>query len=180
MEEEASKSYTIYFQEHELVRKTTSAVLGRFQQNRSKKICLPIGRIKLEVEFGDEYNYRTEFLMFEVVKIKSPYHVIFGWLAYARFMAWPSYVYLKLKMPGPEGTITVDGHRRIALEYEEGDTAYAESAYAAEELKFYTSNVDPADMTPLKKPTTESDSPLMFKSAEDMKHVDFTPGDSSQ
>ena len=32
----------------------------------------PIGRIKLEVAFHDEYSYRSELLTFEVVKIKSP------------------------------------------------------------------------------------------------------------
>jgi hypothetical protein len=127
------------------------------------KSAYPIGRIKLEVAFGDEYNYRTEFLTFEVVKIKSPYHALFGRPAYARFMARPCYVYLKLKMPGPKGTITVDGNRKIARECEEGVAAYAESACAAKELKFYKSNVDPADMTPLKKPTTESDPPHKFK-----------------
>jgi hypothetical protein len=52
--------------------------------------------------------------MFEVVKIKSRYHSLFGQPADARFMARPCYVYLKLKMPGPEGTIKVDGDRKIA------------------------------------------------------------------
>ena len=41
-------------------------------------------------------------------------------------------------------------------------------------------NVDPADMTPLKKPTTEHDSDLKFKSAAETKLVDFVPGDSSK
>ena len=31
-------------------------------------------------------------------------------------------------MPGPKGTITVDGDRKIARECEEGDATYAESA----------------------------------------------------
>ena len=88
---------------------------------------------------------------FEVVKIKSPYHALFGRLAYAKFMARPCYVYLQLKMPGHKGTITVHGSRKIALECEEGDAAYAESVCATEELKFYKDNVDPADMTSLKK-----------------------------
>ena len=43
------------------------------------------------------------------------------------------------------------------MECEEADAAYAESVCAAEELKFYKDNVDPADMTSLKKPTTEHD-----------------------
>ena len=46
------------------------------------------------------------------------------------------------------------------------------------ELKFYQDNVDPVDMTSLKKPTTEDDPVLKFKSADDTKLVDFVPGDS--
>ena len=42
-------------------------------------------------------------------------------------MARPCYVYLQLKMLGRKGTITVHGDRKIALECEEGDDAYAES-----------------------------------------------------
>ena len=72
------------------------------------------------------------------------------------------------------GTITVHGSRKIALECEEGDAAYAESVCATEELKFYKDNVDPADMTSLKKPV------MKFKSADETKLVDFVPGDSSQ
>jgi hypothetical protein len=133
------------------------------------KLAYPVGKISLEVAFGDEYNYRAETLWFEVVKIKSPYHALFGWLAYARFMARPCYIYLQLKMPRPKGTITGHGNRKLALECEEGDAAYAESACAIEELKFYKDNVDPADMTPLKKPSTEQDPLLKFKSADDTK-----------
>ena len=118
--------------------------------------------------------------MFEVVKIKSHYHALFGQPAYAHFMARPCYVYLKLEMLGLKGTITVDGNQKIAQECEEGDAAYAESACAAEELKFYTTNVDPTDMSPLKKPNTEFEHPLKFKPAEDTKQIDFMPGDSSK
>jgi hypothetical protein len=139
-----------------------------------------MGRISLEVAFGSEDNWRSEFLSFEVVKLKSPYHALFGRLAYVRFMAWPCYVYLKMKMPGPRGTITMEGNRKIALECEEGDAAYAETACAAEELRYYKDNVDPFDRTSLKKPTTESDPLLKFKSTSDTKQVDFTPGNSSE
>nr|XP_020183499.1 uncharacterized protein LOC109769160 [Aegilops tauschii subsp. strangulata] len=104
---------------------------------------------------------------------------LFGRPAYAKFMSRPCYVYLQLKMPGQKGTITAHGDRKVALECEEGDPTYAESAYATEELKFYKDNVDPADMTPPKKPTTDQDPLLKFK-ADDTKQVDFVPGDSSQ
>ena len=115
-----------------------------------------------------------------MVKIRSPYHALFGRPAYAKFMARPCYVYLQLKMPGYKGTITVQGNQKVALECEEGDAAYAESVCAAEELKFYKDNVDPADMTSLKKTTTEHDLVMKFKSADETKLVDFVPGDSTQ
>ena len=83
-------------------------------------------------------------------------------------------------MSGYKGTITVHGNRKIALECEEGDAAYAESVCTTEELKFYKDNVDPADMTSLKNPTTEHEPVLKFKSADDTKLVNFVPGDSSK
>jgi len=106
-----------------------------------RKSAYPVGKISLEVAFRDDHDSRSETLTFEVVKIKSPYHALFGWPAYAKFMARPCYVYLQLKMLGHKGTITVHGSRKIALECEEGDVAYAESICAMEELKFYKDNL---------------------------------------
>lgn len=68
--------------------------------------------------------------MFKVVKIKSHYHALYGRPTYAPFMARPCYIYIKLKMSAPKGTITVGGSRKIAQECEEGDATYAESACA--------------------------------------------------
>ena len=82
------------------------------------KSAYPVGKIALEVAFGDEHDSRSETLTFEVVKIRSPYHALFGRPAYAKFMARPCYVYLQLKMPGHKGTITVHGSCKIALECE--------------------------------------------------------------
>ena len=78
-------------------------------------------------------------------------------------------------MPSHKGTIMVHGSCRIALECEEGDAAYAESVCATEELKLYKDIVDPADMTSLKKPTTEHEPVMKFKSADETKLVDFVP-----
>ena len=80
-------------------------------------------------------------------------------------------------MPGYKGTITVHGSRKIALECEEGDAAYAEFVCPVEELKFYKGNVDPVDMISLKRPTTEHNPVLKFKSADDIKLVDLVPCD---
>ena len=70
-----------------------------------------LGQITLDVIFSDEKNFRKEKLTFEVVDFHSAYHAILGRPAYARFMAQPFYVYLKLKMPGPRGVITITRNR---------------------------------------------------------------------
>ena len=46
-------------------------------------------------------------LTFEVVDFSGSYHAILGRPCYAKFMAVPNYTYRKLKMPGPNGIITV-------------------------------------------------------------------------
>ena len=69
----------------------------------------PVGNLNLPVTFSNKANYRTEILTFEVVDWKGAYHAILGRPAYAKFMAVPNYTYLKLKLPGPNGVITVSG-----------------------------------------------------------------------
>jgi hypothetical protein len=69
-----------------------------------------IGKVYLNVVFGKPDNFRKEKIEFEVVNWESQYHAILGRSAYAKFMAVPHYAYLKLKMPGNNGTnITVYG-----------------------------------------------------------------------
>jgi hypothetical protein len=67
----------------------------------------PLGQIDLPVWFGMPDNYRKETLTFEVVGFRGAYHAILGRPCYAKFMAVPNYTYLKMKMPGPNGVITV-------------------------------------------------------------------------
>ncbi|XP_066316330.1 uncharacterized protein [Miscanthus floridulus] len=50
---------------------------------------------------------KMETLTFEVVGFHDTYHVILGRPCYAKFMSIPNYTYLKLKMLGPRGVITV-------------------------------------------------------------------------
>ena len=69
----------------------------------------PVGNLDLLVTFGGKGNFRTEALTFEVVDWKGVYHPILGRPAYAKFMTVPNYTYLKLKLPGPNGVITVSG-----------------------------------------------------------------------
>ena len=68
------------------------------------------GSITLEVVFGSPDNFQSEELIFDIVPFHSAYHALLGQTAFARFNAVPHYAYLKLKMPGPRGVITVNGN----------------------------------------------------------------------
>jgi hypothetical protein len=67
----------------------------------------PLGQIDLPVWFGTPDNFRKETLTFEVVGFNGTYHAILGRLCYAKFMVVPNYTYLKMKMSGPKGIITL-------------------------------------------------------------------------
>jgi hypothetical protein len=67
----------------------------------------PLGQIDLPVWFGTPDNFRKETLTFEVVGFRGAYQAILGWSCYAKFMAVPNYTYLRMKMLGPKGVITV-------------------------------------------------------------------------
>jgi hypothetical protein len=68
-----------------------------------------MGRVQLEVLFGKKGNSHCEPIWFEVEDISSPYHELLGHPALAKFMVVLHYAYLKMKLPGPRGVITVSG-----------------------------------------------------------------------
>src|ERR1041385_2148606 len=68
-----------------------------------------LGVIELEVVFGKRHNFAKHVLEFEVLDWQSQYHAILGRPAFAQFMAVPHYAYLKLKMPGSSGVLTING-----------------------------------------------------------------------
>jgi hypothetical protein len=71
------------------------------------KSVQPLGQIDLPVWFGTPDNFHKETLTFEVVGFRGAYHAILGRRCYAKFMVVPNYTYLKMKMQGPKGVITV-------------------------------------------------------------------------
>jgi hypothetical protein len=83
------------------------------------------GTVNLEVVFGSPDNFRSEDLIFDIVPFRSGYHALLGRTAFARFNAVPHYAYLKLKMPGPKGVITVNGNTERSLRTEEHTAALA-------------------------------------------------------
>jgi hypothetical protein len=98
------------------------------------KRVLPLGQLDLPVCFGTPSNFRKETLTFEVTGFRGTYHVVLGRPCYAKFMAVPNYTYLKLKMSGPNGTITVGSTYRHAYECDVECMEYAEAIAESEAL----------------------------------------------
>jgi hypothetical protein len=70
---------------------------------------MPLGHICLDITFGQPDNFHREPLTFKVVNFLDIYNALLVCPCFAKFMAIPNYTYLKLKMPGPKGVITVEG-----------------------------------------------------------------------
>jgi hypothetical protein len=119
----------------------------------------PLGQLDLPVCFGTPSNFRKETLTFEVVGFRGTYHAVLGRPCCAKFMAVPNYTYLKLKMPGPNGTITVGSSYRHAYECDVECVEYTKALAESEALiadleclskeapnaKRHTGNFEPAE-----------------------------------
>jgi hypothetical protein len=123
------------------------------------KRVLPLRQLDLPICFGTPSNFRKETLTFEVVGFRGTYHAVLGRPCYANFMVVPNYTYLKLKMPGPKGTITIGSTYRHAYECNVECVEYAEAITEYEALivdldclskeapdaKRHTGNFEPAE-----------------------------------
>ena len=100
--------------------------------------------------FGTPENYRSEEIIFQVAPFSSGYHALLGWDAFTSCQAIPHYRYMKLKMPGPNGIITLASDRDVALRAENKIAALAlealSEALTAEELTALCSTVDKDDV----------------------------------
>ena len=76
------------------------------------------GKIILDVVFDTPENYRSEEITFQVASFSSGYHALLGRDAFTSFQAIPHYGYMKLKMPGPNGIITLVSDPDVALHAE--------------------------------------------------------------
>jgi hypothetical protein len=94
----------------------------------------PLGELDLPVCFGTPSNFRKETLTFEVVGFRGTYHAVLVRPCYAKFMAIPNYTYLKLKMSGPNGVITVGSTYRHTYECDVECVEYAEALAESEAL----------------------------------------------
>ena len=81
-----------------------------------------------------------------MVDFPSAYHALLGRPAYAKFMAIPCYVYLKLKMPGPHGVITISGDYKQAEELLQKGSLIADQQMAEVELAEYKKAADSSEL----------------------------------
>jgi hypothetical protein len=99
------------------------------------KATYPIGRVCLLVTFGIEENFRTEYLTFEVADCRSSNHAIFGRPMLAKFMAIPHHTYLIMKMPAPNGILSVLGDIMVSYNCESATVELSkDSAIKATEM----------------------------------------------
>jgi hypothetical protein len=94
----------------------------------------PLWQIDLPVWFGTPDNFRKEMLTFEVVGFRGAYHTILGRPCYDKFMAVQNYTYLKMKMPGPKGVITVGSSIEHAFDCDVECVEHAETLALDEAL----------------------------------------------
>ena len=126
-----------------------------------KKVARPSGELSLvgrlgvrekslDVVFGTPENYRSEEITFQVVAFNRGYHALLGRDTFASFQAIPHYGYMKLKMPGPNGIITLASDPDVGLRAENKTAALAlealSEALAAEELNMLRATVDRDDV----------------------------------
>jgi hypothetical protein len=80
----------------------------------------PLGHLYMLVPFGAWDNYQTEFLCFEVARFDCGYNAIIGRPRPTKFMAISHYMYMILKMLGPQGIIIVRANFQGAAECFQG------------------------------------------------------------
>jgi hypothetical protein len=129
----------------------------------------PLGQVDLPVWFGTSDNYRKETLTFEVVGFRGAYHTILGRPCYAKFMAVPNYTYLKMKMPGPNGVITVGSSIEHAFDCDLECVEHAEALALDEALVANMEKLVNEDLSSTAKHAGS------FEAAEQTKEVPLDP-----
>ena len=121
--------------------------------------------------FGNRANFRSEVLTFEVVDFLGSYHAILGRSCYAKFMAIPNYTY-QLKMPGPNGVITVGSTFSHAYTFDREHYELATAIINSTELLELRNSSTPAAPN-CNEPTSLS----AFHPTEETKVVGMDPTD---
>ena len=98
-------------------------------------------------------------MIFDIVPFRSGYHALLGRTAFDRFNAVPHYAYLKLKILGPRGVITVNGNLERSLRTEEHTATLAAEMQGGLAKSKNTPEVNPPDTVKRVRSTLQNDSP---------------------
>jgi hypothetical protein len=82
------------------------------------KGTFPMGKIELPLSFGVAPNARSEQVTFDIIDMVYPYNAIMGRGSINKFEAAIHGLYLCMKIPGPQGMITVYGNQQTARNIE--------------------------------------------------------------
>jgi hypothetical protein len=82
------------------------------------KGTFPVGKIELPLSFSVAPNARSEQVTFDIVDMVYPYNAIMGQGSIHKFEAAIHGLYLFMKIPGPQGVITVYGNQQTARNIE--------------------------------------------------------------
>ena len=116
-----------------------------------------------------------EVLTFEVVDFPGSYHAILGRPCYAKFMVIPNYTYLKLKMPGPNGVITMGSTFSHAYTCDREHFELATAVINSSELLRLGESLTPSVLD-YNKPTSS----MAFHPLEETKAVGIDPTDPTK
>jgi hypothetical protein len=82
------------------------------------KGTFPVGKIELPLSFGVAPNARSEQVTFDIFDMVYPYNAIMGRGSINKFEAAIHGLYLCMKIPGPQGAITVYGNQQVVRNIE--------------------------------------------------------------
>jgi hypothetical protein len=116
------------------------------------KAAYPIGRVCLPVTFGTKENFLTEYLTFEVADFRSSYHSIFRRPMLAKFMAIPHHTYLIMKMPAPNGILSVFGDIMVSYNCESATVELSKDSAIKAATMVMVAQVAKIDQTTLQVP----------------------------
>src|SRR3954466_13734917 len=116
--------------------------------------------------------------------LSNPYHLLLGLPAFAKFMISTHHPYMKMKLPGPNGIISVCGDYKKSLECSSAGSKLADSLVVAEERRQLDKVVAMAQaQTKAPLPTGKnkrSDDETQFQAAKDSKRIALDPSDPTK
>jgi hypothetical protein len=116
------------------------------------KAAYPIGRVCLPVTFGTKENLCMEYSTFEVADFRSSYHAIVGRPMLAKFMAIPHHTYLIMKMPTPNGILSVLGDIMVSYNCESATVELSKDSAVKASATFMVAQAAKIDQTTLEVP----------------------------